>query len=138
MPVQTVLELPEFDTGEYRGCEFCMSEGDARLTVHTLVRQPFSICFKRVRWHQFTALYNCSAEMIEGSYFVLSEIDPSPALQAYMRADSATAKAYQELHHFRILLEETGCHEVFAQSASADALAAGEPSVGADAARGST
>ena len=65
-------------------------------------------------------MYNCTAELIEGSYFVLSEISPSAGLDAYIKNDQAGAKAYRELHHYRIFLDETGCHEVFAESVSAN------------------
>jgi hypothetical protein len=118
MAVRTIVALPEFDTGQYTGREFYMGEGDARLTVHA--GAPFRIQFRRVRWHQFTALYNCTEEMIEGSYFTLSEVIPSPALDAYVRGDTASLKAYSELHHYRIFLDETGCHEVFAESVTTD------------------
>lgn len=42
-----------------------------------------------------------------------------PKLLAFVAADTASAKAYSELHHYRIFLDETGCHEVFAQSFTA-------------------
>jgi hypothetical protein len=95
-----------------------MSEGEARLTVNASSIPPFSIQFKKVRWHQFTAKYNCSAEQVDGCYFSLAEVAPSRALQAFLNQDQASVKAYKELHHFRIFLDETGCHELFAESAS--------------------
>ena len=58
--------------------------------------------------------------MIEGSYFTLSEVVPSPALDAYVRSDTASSKGYSVLNHYRIFLDGTGCHEVFAESAIAD------------------
>jgi hypothetical protein len=30
---ELVVELPKFDTGQYDGCEFSMSGGDARLAI---------------------------------------------------------------------------------------------------------
>ncbi len=33
-------------------------------------------------------------------------------------ADGAASKAYTQLHHFRIFLDEHGCHELFAQAFS--------------------
>jgi hypothetical protein len=117
MTTKPIIELPEFDTGQYEDCEFIMSGGDARLTVLLSGLSAFKIGFSRVRWHQFTALPNCSAEMIEGAYFRLVELRNSSALAEFIGGDTATAKAYRELHHYRIFLEETGCHELFAQSA---------------------
>ena len=114
--IRTVLTLPKFDTGRYEDCDFLMSGGDARLTIHVSGIAPINIQFYRARWHQFTALYNCSTEQIEGCYFALTEVVDSPALLAYMSNDKASRKAYTELHHYRIFLDETGCHELFAQN----------------------
>ena len=47
---------------------------------------------------------------------------------AFTSADNSSTKAYSELHHYRIFLAETGCHEVFAESFSA-----AQPIVPADA-----
>ena len=118
--MKSVVTVPSFDTGEYEGCDFEMSEGNARLTIRAASIAPFSIQFKRVRWHQYTATYNCSADQIEGCYFSLVEVAPSRSLQSFLTQDQASTKAYQELHHFRIFLDETGCHELFAESAFAD------------------
>jgi len=117
MTTEPIIELPEFDTGQYVDCEFIMSGGDARLTVLLSGLPAFKIGFSRVRWHQFTALPNCGAELIEGAYFRLVELRNSSALAEFIEGDTATAKAYRELHHYRIFLDETGCHELFAQSA---------------------
>ena len=38
----------------------------------------------------------------------------------YIMADKAASKAYKELHHFRVFLDEHGCHELFAESFSHD------------------
>ena len=118
-PVTTelIIELPEFDTGQFESCEFVMSDGGARLTVLLSELPAFKISFSRVRWHQFTALPNCTAEMVKGAYFRLVELKDSSALTVFIERDRATAKAYRELHHYRIFLDETGCHELFAQSA---------------------
>jgi len=113
-----VHELPPFDTGEYEGCEFRMREGEASLHIRIAELGTLTLEFSRVRWHQFTALPNCTAEMVHAAYFRLVEV-ASPELQAFIAADSASAKAYSELHHYRIFLDETGCHEVFAESFSA-------------------
>jgi hypothetical protein len=116
---ELVIKLPEFDTGQYEDCEFVMSGGNASLTLRFSELPSFKINFSRVRWHQFTALPNCSVEMIRGAYFRLVELSHSSALAAFVEADKSPRKAYAELHHYRIFLDETGCHEVFAQSASA-------------------
>jgi hypothetical protein len=118
--MKTIIAIPAFDTGEYEGCDFAMSEGGALLTIRAASIPPFSIQFKKVRWHQFTAKYNCTPEQIKGCYFSLAEVAPSRSLQSFLNQDSASAKPYKELHHFRIFLDETGCHELFAESASAN------------------
>lgn len=118
MHTALVYELPPFDTGQYEGCEFRMREGAASLHIHVAELGTLTVGFSRVRWHQFTVLPNCTAEMVSAAYFRLVEV-ASPELQAFIAADSSSAKAYSELHHYRIFLDETGCHEVFAQSFSA-------------------
>jgi hypothetical protein len=117
MTTKLIIELPKFDTGQYEDCEFAMSGGDASLTVLLSELPAFKISFSRVRWHQFTALPNCSPEIIKSAYFQLVELRGSSALAAFIEGDRVTAKAYRELHHYRIFLDETGCHELFAQSA---------------------
>jgi hypothetical protein len=118
VPAIIVSELPPFDTGQFEGAEFHMVGGDARLVVHVAKEPEVVITFKRIRWHEFTALYNCSPEQVSTSYFKLTEIELSRPLAAYVAGDRASAKAYSELHHYRIFLDEHGCHEVFAQSAA--------------------
>jgi len=117
MTTELIIELPQFDTGQYEDCEFIMSGADARLTLHFSELPDFGISFSRVRWHQFTALPNCNAEVIKTAYFRLVEVTPSDALTTFIKQDTEPAKAYRELHHYRIFLDETGCHELFAQSA---------------------
>lgn len=119
MATETVYELPQFDTGRFEGAKFTMAEGDARLTILIDGLSPVVIDFHRIRWHEFTALYNCTAKQINGSYFMLSEVKPSRRLENYIAEDKASAKAYKELHHYRIFLDEHGCHEVFSESVSA-------------------
>ena len=118
MPAIIVSELPPFDTGQFEGAEFHMVGGDARLIVHVAKEPDVVVTFKRVRWHEFTALYNCSPEQVSTSYFKLTEVQSSGSLAAYVASDRASAKAYSELHHYRIFLDEHGCHELFAQSAA--------------------
>jgi len=110
-------ELPAFDAGQYEGCEFCMYSGDASLLIQVAELGTISIVFRRVRWHQFTALPNCTPEMVGGAYFRLVELSSS-AVNAFVAADASNARAYSDLHHYRIFLDETGCHEVFAESFS--------------------
>ena len=117
MHLRPVLQLPEFDTGQFGGSSFLMANGDAYLGIEVSGVEVPRIRFERVRWHQFTALYNCSVEQIESAYFTLTEVCESSPLQDFLANDKAPAKAYSELHHYRIFLDETGCHEVFAQSA---------------------
>ena len=88
-----------------------MSDGDAILTIYVAGMQPIKLIFSRVRWHQFTAVYNCTAEQIDGSYFAVAEIPNSSSLAPFIANDRSVVKAYRELHHYRILLDETGCHE---------------------------
>ena len=64
-------------------------------------------------------LYNCLAEQVQSCYLALQEVEGSAALAAYIANDKATVKAYQELHHCRIFLDETGCHELFAERCAA-------------------
>lgn len=114
-----MIDLPEFDTGLYEGCELQMLNGATILKVNISENPSFFIRFNKVRWHQFTALPNCTVEMINSSYFRLVEIQNSKELASFISSDTASVKAYKELHHYRIFLDETGCHEFFAESAHA-------------------
>ena len=119
MSASVVVDLPPFDTGQYEGCHFVMSDGGATLTIHVTELSPISFRFSNVRWHQFTALYNCTPEMISDAYFRLVEYRDSRAIAAFVGQDRAGVKAYAKLTHYRIFLDETGCHEVFAESVAA-------------------
>ncbi|MFO1494400.1 MAG: hypothetical protein U1F26_07060 [Lysobacterales bacterium] len=114
-----MIELPDFDTGEYEGSEFLIAHGAGKLTIHIVDRKPFVVVFSRIRWHEFTALCNCTKDKISGAYFRVHEVNPSPFLIEFMEGDAAVGKVYRDLHHYRIFLDETGCHEVFAESARA-------------------
>ena len=116
--IRTIFKFPPFDAGRYEGCEFLMSLGDALLTVIVEDLPAIEIVFQRVRWHEFTAVYNCSTEQMEGEHFAVTEVLCSQSLAEYVANDKAAIKAYSELHHYRVFLEETGCHEVYAQSCS--------------------
>lgn len=113
-----VHELPAFDTGQYEDSEFRLHSGGASLHIRVAELGTITLTFERVRWHHFTALPNCTSEMARSAYFRLVKL-ASPELQAFIAADNASVKAYSELHHYRIFLDETGCHELFAQSFSA-------------------
>jgi hypothetical protein len=113
------IELPSFDTGEYEDCELQMSSGNAVLTVRAFGHDPIRIRFVCVRWHRFTSLYACPAEWISGYYFKVGVVPKSRELEEHLRSDQASVKPYKQLHHFRIFLDETGCHEFLAESVDA-------------------
>lgn len=115
MNALVVYDLPSFDTRQYEDCEFRMHAGGASLHIRVAELGVLRISFRRVRWHQFIALPNCTPEIVSGAYFRLVEVSSS-ALGAFVAADRSPSKAYSELHHYRIFLDETGCHEVFAES----------------------
>jgi hypothetical protein len=94
-----VLVLPPFDTGQYQGCEFLMSGGDAVLTLLFVEIARIQIRFSRVRWHEFAAVYNCSLEQVKDAYFRLVEVEDSQRLNEFLRGDRAPKRAYRELHH---------------------------------------
>jgi hypothetical protein len=94
-----------------------MRGGDSVLTIKLSGRPNFSIEFKRTRWHRFTQLHSCKHQWIEQAYFRVVEIDAAEALNQFLAADASSIRAYKKLHHYRIFLDETGCHEVFAESA---------------------
>jgi hypothetical protein len=117
--VSCVIDLPPFDTGQYEGCELLMSQGNAELTVRVCEMPAVVLKFGRVRWHRFTSIYACEPEWIGDAYFRLVEVSNSTVLAAFLRADQASTKPYSDLHHYRIVLDETGCHEFLAVSAQA-------------------
>lgn len=113
------IELPSFDTGEYEDCELRIAGGDAVLTLHVSGGEPVRLGFTRVRWHRFTSLYACPAEWVSGYYFKLGVAAESRELEEHLKADRASVRAYGQLHHFRIFLDDTGCHEFLAERADA-------------------
>jgi hypothetical protein len=117
MAANAAIELPSFDTGQFEGCELAMANGGATLSVHIAGRQPFLIRFGKVRWHQFTAAPNCTAEMIDGAYFRMAENLHSNAVRDFVGQEQTAQKPYSRLSHYRIFLDEAGCHEFFAESA---------------------
>jgi len=115
----TVSELPSFDTGQFESAELLCARGGATLSIRVAEIKPILFRFGRVRWHQFTAVTNCTPEMVRDAYFRLVELQDSPTLASFLAADRANAKAYSSLHHYCIFLDEEGCYEFFAQSVSA-------------------
>jgi hypothetical protein len=111
------IRLPDFDTGQYVGSKFVMDGGDAELLVRIAEVGDVHLVFRRARWHQFTSLYSCDPETIRTAYFQVVEVDNSQRVRAILHADGAR-KAYRELHHYKIFLDETGCHEVVSESVS--------------------
>jgi len=118
MDIALIYDFPPFGTGSFECASFTMAKGDAELVVRVAKHDDIVLRFKRARWHQFTALYNCSPEQVKSAYFKLVELQGSKAVARYAAEDRANAKAYRELHHFRVFLDEHGCHELFAESAS--------------------
>jgi len=119
MVIALIYDFPPFDTGQFEDAAFFMANGDAELVVSVAQHDDVVLRFKRVRWHEFTALYNCTAEQVKSAYFKLVELKGSDSVANYVAKDQAGVKAYRELHHFRVFLDEHGCHELFAESASA-------------------
>lgn len=83
-------------SGLFDSAEFLMSGGNARLLIKVAEHSDIILQFKRVRWHEFTALYNCSAEQVKSAYFKLVRLDESELLTKYIVADRAVAKAYKD------------------------------------------
>jgi len=120
--MRTIIELPQFDTGQYGGCEFSMTKGNALLVLHLSGLPDFRIHFQNVRWHRYTQLYSCDVSMVKDAYFRVIEVSPTEVLESFLGTDRSypSRSAYRKLHHFRIFLDETGCHEVLAESAVAE------------------
>ena len=116
--LSTVIDLPEFDTGQYESHEFHMVDGNAKLLLKITGLPDFKIHFRRVLWHQFTQLYCCDPAWIKDAYFRVVKVPRSESLRTFLSRDRATLKAYGELFHYRIFLDESGCHEVFAEDVS--------------------
>lgn len=114
--MEIVVELGEFDTGLYSGCEFNHSDGKAWLTIHVDEVGNKTINFSGVRSFIFTVLPNCTAKMVE-AYFALVDLGQTKELSAFVTNDQSNVKAYDGLKHFRIFLDETGCYDIFAEHA---------------------
>jgi hypothetical protein len=118
MGIALVYDFPTFDTGSFEAAVFSMAKGDAELVISVAEHDDIVLHFKRARWHQFTALYNCTPEQVKSAYFKVVELENSPQVAQYVADDRAVSRAYKGLHHFRVFLAEHGCHELFAESAS--------------------
>lgn len=110
MKTKTIIELPDFDTGQFSSAELLLKEGHATLTLHIDELEDISLHFIGVRWHNFTSLYNCSTNQLS-AYFKVVEITHSDYLRQYKIKDKLAA----ESHHYRIFLDDHGCHEIIAK-----------------------
>jgi len=126
MLIALVYEFPPFESGLSAGVDLLMTGGDPRLLAKVAEHSDVILEFKRVRCHEFPALYNYSAEQVNSTYFKLVGLDESDRLAKYVMADQAASKAYTVLHHFRVFPDEDGCHGLFAESVSA-APGSGQP-----------
>jgi len=89
--METVVELGEFDTGLYSGCEFNHSASKALLTVYVDEVGNKKINFNGVRSFSFTALPNCTAEMI-AAYFEVVDLGQTKELSAFVANDQSNVK----------------------------------------------
>ena len=114
--METVVELGDFDTGLYSGCEFNHSDGGGWLTIHVDEIGNKTIKFDVIRFFQFTALPNCTPDMIS-AYFELVDLGETKELKSFIASDQSSTKSFDDLKHYRIFLDETGCYDIFAQHA---------------------
>lgn len=112
--MKTVVRLPQFDTGQYNGATLTHN-GDAILAIDIIELGCLRLHFVRCRYIQFTALYNCSSDMVK-SYFCVDDLGESADLSRYVLGDIASKKAYKSLSHYRIFLDETGCYDIYSES----------------------
>lgn len=88
----TVIRLPSCDTGRYESSEFLMSSGDATLTINVAEMRPIKINFFRVRWQQFTALYNCTAEQMGAPIFPSQRFPAQTHLRPSLRTTALSRR----------------------------------------------
>ncbi|NVJ67587.1 MAG: hypothetical protein HWE16_13960 [Gammaproteobacteria bacterium] len=112
----STIELGEFDTGLYSGCKFHTEGKQALLTVEVNEVGDKLIKFDEVKYHQFTALYHCDKSMIE-PYFKVVELPKSKELKQFLKRD-LSGYPPKALKHYRIFLDESGCFDIFAESAT--------------------
>ncbi len=113
--IQTVITLPDFDSGQYNGATL-INNGTAILKIDIIEVGVLVIEFRKCRFIRYTALPNCTSDMVK-SYFKVDEIVNSEQLNTFEEQDRSTKKAYSSLHHYQIFLDETGCYEIFAENA---------------------
>lgn len=112
----STLELGDFDTGLYSEAKFHTEGKQALLTVKINEIGNKFIKFYRVKYHQFTALHHCDESMIE-AYFKVIELPKSKELKKFLNKGNSGYPS-ENLKHFRIFLDETGCFDIFAESAA--------------------
>ena len=106
-------------TEPFEAVSFEIAQGDGVLMLGDPEHPPEPrLKFRRLRWHQFTALYNCGPDMIREAYQRLIEYPDSREVATYISQDRAAVKAYKELHHYRVFIDEHGCHDIYAESVS--------------------
>jgi len=113
--METIIELPEFDTGLYETCEFLHSEGNSVLKIIVNEIGTLYVLFQHVRFFKFTALPNCTPSMIS-AYFKVVDCGSTPELHSFREQNSFNHKMDLSLKHYMIFLDETGCYEVFANN----------------------
>jgi hypothetical protein len=100
MRTAPVYDFPPFDTGLFIAAEFLLSAGNARLLIKVAEHSDIVLLFNRVRWHAFTAIYNCSAEQVKSAYFKVVRLDDSDRVGKFITADRAASKAYSDFTIF--------------------------------------
>ncbi|GLX84528.1 hypothetical protein tloyanaT_07800 [Thalassotalea loyana] len=113
--MDTVLELPEFDTGLYDGCHFLHSGVNAELNIRINEVGTRVFTFEKVRSYKFTALPNCTAQMIS-AYFKIVDCGSTKSLGEFKASNSFDNRMDSSLKHYMIFLDETGCYEVYAEN----------------------
>ena len=113
--MDTVFELSEFDTGLYNGCQFSHNEANAELKIHINEVGTQVVSFEKVRSYKFTALPNCTAQMIS-AYFKVVDCGSTKSLSDFKTSNSFDPKMDSSLKHYMIFLDETGCYEVYAEN----------------------
>lgn len=112
-----VLELPEFDTGLYEGCNFSQNGANAVLQININEVGDQFVNFEKVRSFKFTALPNCTTQMIT-AYFKVVDCGSTNDLTKFVASNSFDKLMDRSLKHYMIFLDETGCYEVFAHAVS--------------------
>ena len=112
MDVSLICDFHPRDTGLFGRSDFTMAGGNAELKLFFGEHGDISLMFNGILWHEFTTLYYCSLEQISSAYFRLVEVKKSERLNSYL----ASKRAKVFVHHYRVFLDDHGCHEVLAES----------------------